>query len=649
MQPASAAKLLYPLRGGMVGPLRTGVPRLLNPAGRLHIPPNLSFADFTAQINERQVDYVALNLGVRSVDRAEVLVRGDADLAKLKDLLTEWPMGTPVTVYTVSPRTHTAYYSPLVERISAHRIAVFPPYISEQLLERAVPDGNGLKVLTARDAFFACSYRAAYMEAVCCDWQSGDFRCKTCVAYEAQVRRMAATVGITLPDTLTPQSLDQLLHAHGWRPPLDLLERATRWAPWIRDAFPELDSDDEESRIPGLAVFFLRELALQNGWKPQVLATLAENGFELLLVKDLDEESRERASRLFRGGDWGAVNLAVSGGPPACVVVGLDLLPRPVTAKYRERQPDADNDKIILAKEAARKLVKANLPKNQAFNPVHTTDSSRQAWTAIRLLLPEHEEELHAKVRECRSGFTMNGVVRHLTSYGCRAKADLIDLDGKHAVRKAFPPSAMPYMQREIEVREELGPLCPEIPKLLERGSNFLIVEHVEQDVPVPKSPRPLPFWAIRQLAAFIKTCVARGFDPIDLKPRDNVVLTSSGIRIVDFESWRRCDPATPPENCVSLTGLPADTQGRRDSGAQSVNDPWATEWFPNTALSLNSFLYDPAWLQRLKQVMNLGPRYAGWITRELRRRILPKIARQLGRLVLPKKTRSALQHAFKK
>ena len=645
MQPAPAAKLLYTLRGGMVGPLRTAVPRFCNPSGKLHIPPELSLAEFTAQLNERQVAYVALNLCVRPDDGIELLVRGDADLEKMEDLLTEWPVGTPVTIYTVSPRHHTAYYSPLVERISCHRIAVFPPYISEQLIERAVPDGDGLKVLSAQDAFFACAYRAAYMEAVCCDWQRANSRCETCIAYEAQVRRLASAVGIALPEPLTQQSLDQLLNAHGWRPPLDLLERATRWAPWIRDAFSELECDDEDSRIPGLAVFFLRELALQNGWKPQVLATIVENGFELLLVQDLDAESRERASRLFRGGDWGAVNLLVSGGLPACVAVGLDLLPRPVSDKYRERQPDADNDRTIVAKEAARKLVKANLPRTEAFNPVHTTDSSRQAWTAIRLLLPEHEEELRAKARECRGAFTMNGVVRHLTSFGSRAKADVIDLNGRHAVRKAFPPSAIRYMQREIEVREELGPLCPEIPKLLEREANFIVVEHAEQDVPVPKSPRPLPFWAIRQLSAFIKKCVAQGFDPIDLKPRDNVILTSSGIRVADFEYWRRCDPATPPEKCFGLAGLPNDDQDERPSGTEST-DPWATQWFPATALSLQSFLYDPPWLQRVKQALTLGPRYARLIARELRRRILPQLGRQIGRRVLPQGVRSLLRRA---
>jgi hypothetical protein len=510
MQPASV-KLLYPLRSAMVGPLRTAIPKLWNRAGKLHLLPELSVADFIVQLNERNIDYVSLDFGIKSDGEMELLLRGDDDLDSLQDLVTEWPMGTPLTIYTVSPRNHTAYYPPLVGRASCNRIAVFPPYISEQLLERAVPNKAGLKVLTAEDAFFACAYRAAYMEAGCCDWLSSDARCDLCAAYEPQVRRLAAIAGIAIPEPLTPQSLDQLLEAHGWRPPLDLLDKAIRWAPWIRDAFADLRCEDEESRTPGLAVFFIRELAIRNGWKQQVLTTLAENGFELLLVEDLDEKGRERAARMSRGGDWGAVNLKVSGGRPACIVVGLDLLPQPVDAKYLAKQPEADNLRTIVAKNAARRLVKANVPMAEAFNPVHSTDSSAQAWTTIRLLLPHLEEEVREKARESRGAFSMNGVVRHLASYGGRAKADVIDLDGKHCVRKAFPPSAAQYMSREIEVMEALAPVCPEIPKLLERGSNYIVVEHLEQDIAAPRPPRPLPFWAVRQLSDFVKKCVAQG------------------------------------------------------------------------------------------------------------------------------------------
>jgi hypothetical protein len=404
----TAVKLLYPLRDRM-GPLRAALPRLWNPDGRLFILPELPVADFVARLNERQVDYVVLNLGIRRADHLELLIRGDQDFEKVRDLLTEWPVGTPIDVYTVSPRNNTAYYSPLVDRDSCNRIAVFPPYISEQLLDRAVADSNGMKVLPEQDAFFACAYRAAYMESVCCDWQGSQSRCQRCLTYEAQIRRLAPLAGVPLPEPLNPQSLDQLLHQHGWRPPLDLLEKAARWAPWIRNAFPELECEDEESRTPGVAVFFVRELAVQLGWKERVLATLADNGFELLLVKDLDEETRDRAKRWFRGGDWGAVNLRLSAGPPVSLVLGLDLQPRRASAEVRARQPEADNMNTVVAKDATRKLVKSLLPREEAFNPVHSSDSSRQAWTTIRLLLPEHEEELREEVRDRRRAFAADG------------------------------------------------------------------------------------------------------------------------------------------------------------------------------------------------------------------------------------------------
>ena len=37
--------------------------------------------------------------------------------------------------------------------------------------------------------------------------------------------------GCLLPEPLTPRSLDTLLAQEGWRPPLDLLEKAAEWAP----------------------------------------------------------------------------------------------------------------------------------------------------------------------------------------------------------------------------------------------------------------------------------------------------------------------------------------------------------------------------------------------------------------------------------
>jgi hypothetical protein len=644
----TSARFLYPLRNHMPRRLGAALPRLWNQSGTFHLPPGLSFADFAARLNQRDVDYVVLDFGVRQGEDIELLVRGDPDMDKLQDLVTEWPLGVPIRIYTVSPRQNTAYYSPLVPRISANRIAVFPPYVSEELLARAAADGDGIKVLTPQDAFLGCAYRAAYMEAVCCDWGDEAARCDTCTAYDAQLARLSAAAGIPLPDPLTPQSVDQMLNAHGWRPPLDLLDRAVKWAPWILEAFPELESD-EESREPGLAVMFLRDLAFRNGWKQRILTTLTEHGLELVLVKDLDEESRGRAARMFRGGDWGAVNLKISGGPPACVIVAFDPHPQPVVGKVRVSHPLSDNLNFITAKEMTRRLLKATLPKDEAYNPLHSTDNSHQAWTAIRLLLPDEEPKLRAKVAELRRSSAAAAAasargVQHLTPYGSAGSAELVDWRGGKAVRKTFGPDALETMERVIAAIRELGPLCPEIPKLLERGPDWIVLEYVEGDVPDPKWPRPLPFWAIRQLSAFVKTCVAQGFDPVDLRPRDNVILTSSGIRVVGFGSWQRCDPATPPERCRALAGAAADGGDVRTG--PFIYDPWPMQWFPSTALGLRSFLYDPPALQRVEQALHLAPRYARWVGQDLGRRLVP-LVRGIGRRVLPKRARSALRGAY--
>jgi hypothetical protein len=638
----TSATLLYPLRSHMPRRLEAALPRLWNHSGTFHLPPGLSLADFAAQLNERGVDYVVLDFGVRQGEEIELLVRGDHDMDRLQDLVTEWPLGAPIRTYTVSPRHTTAYYSPLVPRLSCNRIAVFPPYVSEELLDRAVADADGVRVLTPQDAFLGCAYRAAYMEAVCCEWSDTAARCGRCTAYQVQLARLSAAAGIPLPEPLTPQSLDQLLNTHGWRPPLDLLDRAANWAPWILEAFPEMHSD-EESREPGVAVMFLRELAFRNGWKQRILTTLAEHGLEVILVRDLDEESRGRAARMFRGGDWGAVNLKFSGGPPACVIVVFDPHPQPVVGRVRASHPLSDNANTITAKEMARRLLKATLPKDEAYNPLHSTDNSHQAWTAIRLLLPDEESKLRAKVADLRrtsaAAAATAGAVQRLTPYGSAANVELVDRDGDKAVRKTFGTDAIEAMEQTIAVLRELGPICPEIPKLLERGPDWVDVEYVEADVPDPNWPRPLPFWAIRQLSAFVKTCVANGFDPVDLRPRDNVILTSSGIRVVGFDTWQRCDPATRPEECRTLAGAAGGGAG------PFTYDPWLMQWYPATALGLLSFLYDPPALQRVKQALHLAPRYARWVGQDVGRRLGP-LVRGIGRRALPARARSVLKGA---
>lgn len=611
--------LLYALRGKLPRRVHSAVINRVNPSRGRYLVPKLSFDRFIARLNERNIEYVRL----AGASRWPELLVSDADIDRVREFITLWPIGNQVSVYTPSARPGTAYTSPLAERHPRNRMAVFPRRIAEGLLRRAVANPDRPKEMTARDALFACAYRAAYMEATCCDWNGSARKCSRCRDFEVELKRLAGLAEVPLPEPLTPQSLDTLLAQEGWRPPFDLLEKAAEWAPWIRDAFPPLKHADQVEP-PGFAVFFIRERALQNGFKSEILETLKEKGFDLLHVADLDEAQSELAGHAFRGGNWGMGSWKVDGGRPGCIVVGLDLLPLPVSGGLAARHPTCDDLKIIRAKVAARLIINASGRPGEEYNGLHSTDNSDQSWRAVRDLFPEKEELLRKVVEDNRRQFTATtGAVRDLTRYGSRAKVALIRHEGALAIRKTFRPSALRYMEREADVMETLAPICSEIPKLLARGKDYNIVEYVGESDPLPQWPYPLPLRTVRQLAEFIKTCVAHGYDPIDMKPAGNILLTRQGITVIDYEFWRRCDPATPPEECYCLAGLPKDYTGDRPRGVLFLYDPYPAQWLRFTALSVESFLYDPAWLQQLKRGAHLSRRYTSWLGRALGRRIL--------------------------
>ncbi|MEO6255243.1 MAG: hypothetical protein ABIO69_00370 [Sphingomicrobium sp.] len=590
----------------------------VNPRRRRHLVPALSTERFIERLNERKIDYVLLG---DTPDNLEVLVSDD-HLDRLRDLVTLWPIGAPVSIYTPSARPGTSYTSPLAETHPRNRMAIFPRRIAEGLLRRAVARPGQAKVMDARDALFACAYRAAYMEATCCEWSKPEAQCAGCRPFDAELKRLAALAGVALPEQLSAQSLDQMLEHEGWRPPLDLLEKASEWAPWIRDSFPALQSV-ERTEPAGVAVFFIRERAIENGLKSEILETLKEKGFDLIHVVDLDEQDREGAGNAFRGGNWGMGSWKRDGGRPGCIVVGLDLLPLPVSGDLADLHPFCDDLKIIRAKVAVRQLVNANLPGKEQYNGLHSTDNSDQSWRVVRQLFPEQEDMLRDLVKTGRAKFPKRDAVRDLTRYGSRAQVALIEHRGTLAIRKTFRPGALRYMEREADVMETLAPVCPEVPKLLARADDHIIIEYVGESAPLPPWPHPLPLSVVRQLARFIKTCVAHGYDPIDMKPSGNVLMTKTGIKVIDYEFWRRCDPATPPEKCFCMAGLPRDYTGDRPRGVLFLYDPYPAQWFRYTALSVDSFLHDPAWLQLVKRQAHLSRRYGLWLTRAVGRRVL--------------------------
>jgi hypothetical protein len=227
-----------------------------------------------------------------------------------------------------------------------------------------------------------------------------------------------------------------------------------------------------------------------------------------------------------------------------------------------------------------------------------------------------------------RGDFATAGAIRDLTREGRRAKVELIEFKGEMAIRKTYRASALSYMEREIEVLERMGPLRPELPRLLSRGANHIILDFVGPGRNLDLEhgggrPKALPLGVVRHLSGFIRDCIAQGFDPIDIRAPGNVMETSEGLKVIDFELWRRCPPGTRPEDALCLVGVPQGDTGR-PRGVPAFSKSYEEAWYPITLLSLESFLHDPAWLQRLKRGANLARSWARRGARALGRRIRP-------------------------
>lgn len=375
------------------------------------------------------------------------------------------------------------------------------------------------------------------------------------------------------------------------------------------------DSEAAAAEPRGITAFFIAAIAVDRGLRTTLIELLEDQGHESLLVANLDPATAKAN---------GYANYATA-------VVTIDLLPMKLdAAKY----PGFDNPKIPKALARARLLANALLPG--AGDPLVATRSTAEAWDAVRLLFPDKEQAIRAKADHMRIAFATNGGIRDLTREGRRAKVELIHFDGVPAIRKTYRTAALRYMDREIEVLERLGPTRAELPSLLHRTANSIVLSYIEGGRELSlkyagSRPAPLSLNVVRALARFISACAKEGFDPIDLRAPGNVMLTDEGLKVIDFELWRRCSPGTRPEDALCLNGIsPDDTE--RPRGVPSFAKPYASGWYPLTMLSVESFLYDPPWLQRLKRAANLvrawGARSVHALGRRIRAQLLPAVKR---------------------
>lgn len=372
----------------------------------------------------------------------------------------------------------------------------------------------------------------------------------------------------------------------------------------------------------GMAVFFLARASETHGLAEDLRRIIEGSGFEVLRAVDLKEGE---------AADW-----PVDGSPPARMLIAYDVLPGRVEDGMRQLFPELDNGHIHLAVLTCRAFVPYRVPAGQRFEPVRPSQNSREAWAILRQLSPGLEQELRETIASIRSAMVTDfEVVRDLTRSGGRAKIELIRYGDGLAVKKTYRGNCFRHMEREALFMETFSPHRREIPPVLQRGPNYLIMPFVEGK-PLRRVifgrgfPRLLTIEQVNNIADLLRFVLARGFDPVDLGPHNLLIDGAGRITAFDFEFVYKSDAPIDPEQSACLAGVREGFQGEWPLKTQLVPhlsklvDPWRFRWRGPTGLTLQSFLYDPPWLQRLKRAVlypaYLGGKAAGRLFEPLRR-----------------------------
>jgi hypothetical protein len=302
----------------------------------------------------------------------------DAKLEDVRAILDEGPGIAPVDLYSVTGLPGSDFRS----------MPYFPPYLAEQLLDRANSHRGLCKVPAPREHFLSLAYHALYHKGL----KSGIprrgpkklRRARADHDYQAILSQLADSLGIDVPITL--EDLDAYLDLQGWRPPHDMLIRLARRNRWVRTLLqrPE-EHEDADHR---LAVFLIRQEALHRGGVERAAGLIKQHGFGILATRMFECNSLAQIARSVRGGNWGRGPWPISGGPPVAAIVVFDTSPITPTRKQRRRFPFLANARL-LCKEQIRDAFNEGLPPEQHCNVIHSSDNGREAMDYLRIIMPE--------------------------------------------------------------------------------------------------------------------------------------------------------------------------------------------------------------------------------------------------------------------
>ncbi|MFL6240294.1 MAG: hypothetical protein ACJ735_12465 [Actinomycetes bacterium] len=516
----------------------------------------------------------------------DLLVR-DQDLPLVDAVLAERPGTEPCDVYSVSGLPGTDFQA----------MAYFPPRLAQRIVARAELLRGRFPVPNPHDAFLALAYHVAYHKGAASGLpvHRGDApeQCRD-HDYLTALARTATVAGIEPPRSL--QELDAVLSEHGLRPSRDVLHRLAVINPWAA----QLASRPTGDAVDGLAVFFIREQAVAAGAVDGIVARIAAEGFTVLHTSPLDCAARDRVATAVRGGNWERGPYPISGGPPAIVVVAVDVMPAPVDARRRQTWPALGNARLLVKREI-RDEFNATRAASEQCNILHSSDNADEAVDYLKCALPRLARRLISRTEQLTAAFApAPDCIRELTAHGRRARIELVAHDGDLQVRKRFRPGCERFAARERFVAEQLAPGSRQLLPLVSADADSVVLPYRENTLRFDRRhPRLLPLSVVHEAMAVAEYLFAQGVALIDFTPGNLIVTATGRVYVVDFEFLHRyADPPRGFRDSYDIAGPPPGFPGDLPVNAYGLG--YRTAWQPYVGLSFDQLRRLPRWRQHL-------------------------------------------------
>ncbi|MEI4197905.1 hypothetical protein [Roseovarius sp. E0-M6] len=378
-------------------------------------------------------------------------------------------------------------------------LSLFPVDLAEHLLARA-------DELEALDRFRIAAYIRAYFGSPARIMGRDDTDDHEALGLIAEAAGYDASI---FQDRA---ALDAELVEAGWRPTHDMLDRLGIADPWLRD---HMQARVAAGQTPpaGFAVYFLRKRAMSPGRVEMARTAIHTSGFEILAEQSLSPDLVENLRKSTRGGNWRKGPFPVSGGPPAYLFFVLDVFPHPPYAKTRLRHPLLDNFRTLTCKERIRTAILTEVASSQAFNPVHSTDTSNEAakiasmvlGAAACLELLRSVDDRLAQVAQRADGGTPAGPATNGFVYMRRGSV----------LRKLYRPHLASKAGAALALHRGLGVSDPGWGRMLDGSSEAGYVDFAEPGEglrPVAVCPLPLDLRALEQLRDILKDTETAGW-----------------------------------------------------------------------------------------------------------------------------------------